>query len=248
MAEHRKLVDVAAAGLSLAAGTAAGRSLEPASAVLEVVQVVREYWSGRQERLVRTLLQEAYLATSTDRGAFADFKGMFERGDLRSENAKNIFVQTVKTAEDVIDEAVLPALAMLMREYQRSGRPVDGFFRGLSRTLKDLAAEEYDTFRAIACTAPRRGGVNAAVRLSQAGPSTAYALEVTNPGITIMDRLPVSCAAKHARHVFHLMQVNNLAERQTLTGAGISADEIQSIVVERSVAERIAALVDPGRS
>jgi hypothetical protein len=143
------VLGVGAAAGTTVAGIMSGDPLTATAGFLDLVQRAAEYYRARQERVVRRLLEEAYLANSSDSGAFSEFRALFASGDLKSESAKNVFLQTVRVAEAAVDEAVLPALAMLMRHYVHEGRRYDGFFRANSRLLQELSADEYASFAAL---------------------------------------------------------------------------------------------------
>jgi hypothetical protein len=137
------LVGVAAAATATVGGVVGHDPAAVASGLYDFVERAASFLRQRQQRVVEKLLQDAYFANGSDAGAFAEFRGLFSGDTARSNIAKNIFLQSVRVAEAAVDEAVYPALALLMRQYVREGWPYDGFFRSCSRLLQELSAEEY---------------------------------------------------------------------------------------------------------
>lgn len=239
-------IGIAAGGATLAAGVVAKDPLTAGAGVLAIVQQLREFNGARQVRIVKELLETTYGQVSTDRGALAEYKGLLEGGDLKSEKAKAVFLQTVRAAEGSVDESVYPALAMLMREYVREGRSADGFFRGVSRTLQDLSADEYKGLRAIVLGVVEWPGPTSVVRRLRVIP-TGYVVQVTDPGTSkARGAKDVACLQEHAAHIFHLLDVNDLAEWQTdLIAVGADSAETHAIAMHQDVAKRIATLIAP---
>lgn len=237
---------------SLAAGAVALDPLSTAAAIGDLVQSLQAYTSDRRARLLRRLLDEAYFANTSDEGAYAEFKAMFEGGESKSESSKAVFIDTVRAAETVVDEAVLPGLAMAMREYQREGRRPDGFFRGWTRTLMDLSGTEYAALhvlsRALAQRMQSKGYVlvrERAVRLhvDYIGPASAQPV----PGKVVIasasKRSPGSlrvevpdCHGLEAERIFHLFDANGLARF-------VASSERLAIEMPPATAERIARLL-----
>ncbi len=235
------------AGLELAAGLARGDALSIAAAASGAIDWLREHNLRRQERIVQKLLQDAYFQNSSDPGAYSEFKGLFEGGDLKSQNAKDVFLLTVRTAEATVDDAVLPALAMLMREYQREGKKADSFFRAVSRLLQDLSADEFASLRALTSGVVARRSDSAVRRMRLPGTAITYEVEVTSPGTYATDRSKVECSPDHVAHLFHLLDVNGLGDLQHDQLVGGDASETHVILVRLETAWRMAALMPTRR-
>jgi hypothetical protein len=151
MSDRPEVTEVAAVVASLASAGASGDALGVGGGILEVVQIAKRFFRERQGRIVLRLLDEAYGATSSDPGAFAEFRALFTSGGLKSEHAQAVFIQSVRAAESAVDDAVLPVLAMLLREYQRAGM-MDWYFRSACRVFQDLSADELAELRARVCS------------------------------------------------------------------------------------------------
>lgn len=239
-------IGIAGSAAGAMAAAAAGDPVSASAGILEVVQRIGDFHRARQVRILKALLLETYGQTSADRGAFAEYAGLFDTGELRSDVAKEVFLQSVRAAEAAVEEAVYPALAMLMREYVREGKRADGFFRGISRTLQDVSADEYESLRAIVVGVARWPGPTAIVRRLRKIPE-GYFIQVTDPGMTkARGAVDVSSRQEDAAYLFHLLEVNNLAERQRdLAVIGTDTTETNAITMHQDIGRRIAALVDP---
>jgi hypothetical protein len=127
----------AAGGLVAASKPAA--LLAPVAAA---VNLLYEEFEGRQKARIERILTEGYFATSSDRGFLASIKA-----ELEDPRTRDILMETVRAELESVSDAVTPALAMLMREYKRSGRRVDAFFRGFCRVMQELAGDEIGELR-----------------------------------------------------------------------------------------------------
>jgi hypothetical protein len=63
--------------------------------------------------------------------------------------ARKVILNHMRALMDDPDEAVIPALGTLGQMYVRQSRPIDAFFRGMTRLLLDLSAAEYDCLKAL---------------------------------------------------------------------------------------------------
>lgn len=250
--QDKPLLDVVAGAASVAASVVARDPLSLVAGLSDFVQSVWHYNTTRQARLLQSLLEEAYLANSSDEGAYADLRGLLEGAADRSENAKVVFIDTVRAAESAVDEAVLPGLAMAMREYQREGRRPDGFFRGFTRTLMDLSRDEYLALQAI-CRglATRLRGKRhhisqerfVRLHIDYSGPASAQPAPgkviVTHTSEGMGDPLKVEvpdCPGLHAEHVLHLLEVNGLVRQAT-------TKKQRAVDIGISTAEQMARLL-----
>jgi hypothetical protein len=254
------VLGVAAATASLAGGAASGDLLSATAGFMEVVQHAADFLRRRQERIVRKLLEDAYFTSGSDSGAFSEFRALFTSGDLKSEDAKNVFVQTVRAAEAAVDEAVYPALAMLMRQYVREGRRYDGFFRSCSRLFQELSADEYASFAAlIKRIAGARFDDAATVHVDtvvasareewttvpEGAPTEGmYAILSSSSAFTSNSVTPsrsiaaVGCDPSHVERLSLLLDSGGLAQRYSRT-----RDTGMYLQIKAGIAKRIAAFV-----
>lgn len=136
----------------LAVAVAAGRAGIPAAAAasFDIIELVRGLIEESSRRKVQELLDEAYFANAPDAGAAAHLRAVLEEPKFR-----RVLVETVRAKLEALADEVTPALAMLMREYERTGKEPDWFFRGLCRVLQDLSREEFAELLAFLGTLAR---------------------------------------------------------------------------------------------
>lgn len=135
---------VAAAG-GFAAGDPTGLAVGVSSAIASVrdlVSAARDVYSKWQNRRVERLLEEAYFENAPDSTVGVELATL-----LQHPHAQAVLIESIRASLESISEAVVPALGLLMREYQRTGKEPDVFFRGVCRVLQELTAEEYADFR-----------------------------------------------------------------------------------------------------
>lgn len=130
----------------LGAAAAAGPAGIPAAAAasFDIIERVRGLVEENSRRKVQELLDEAYFANAPDVGASAHLSAVLEDSKFR-----RVLVETVRAKLEALADEVTPALAMLMREYERTGKEPDWFFRGFCRVLQDLSPEEFFEFREL---------------------------------------------------------------------------------------------------
>ena len=143
-ARMKPAAKVAIKSSQLAVAVAAGSSGIPAAAAasFDIIELVRGFMEESSRRKVQELLDEAYFANAPDAGASAHLRAVMENPKFR-----RVLVETVRAKLEALADEVTPALAMLMREYERTGREPDWFFRGLCRVLQDLSPEEFVELR-----------------------------------------------------------------------------------------------------
>jgi hypothetical protein len=136
-----------AAALGEVAGELAKGAAGLPGAAAGFVGLVGEAWAMLQEAnraKVQALLEEAYFANGPDETAMAHFRGL-----LQDPKYRRVLVETVRAKLEALADEVTPALAMLMRDYERTGRPPDWFFRAFCRVLQDLSADEFVELREL---------------------------------------------------------------------------------------------------
>ena len=111
---------------------------------------------------------------------------------------RNVTYQALRHVRDALDDAVVPALAVLTRDYTiPTVKRADAFLRGTSDLLRDLSAEEYDALvRTIALLADHaardEGHIGVAVS-ADAKPQIAMTLGGSQR--TATTNAPESCGA-----------------------------------------------------
>jgi hypothetical protein len=133
-----KALKVAMKATELAATVATPTPLGLGAGALQVIDLVSGMVEEVRRRKVQELLQEAMLANAPDAGAAA-----LLRAHLQDEKFQRVLVEAVRAKLEALADEVTPALAMLMREYERTGQAPDWFFRSVCRALQDLSGEEY---------------------------------------------------------------------------------------------------------
>lgn len=138
---------VAAATAGIALGGAVGAvvgaflgSVAP-DAVTKLLALLR----AREERVARAYLNNL-LNDDSDSS-----EGARERAEklASSEAGARVIADHMRKLASVVDEAILPALAALGREYTTASKPIDRFFRSATSLLTALSADEALAVRAI---------------------------------------------------------------------------------------------------
>ena len=62
---------------------------------------------------------------------------------------KRVVIESIRRVDESLDDAIIPSLGRLAREYLNEHLPPDGFFRGLSRMLSDLSGEEFRALQSL---------------------------------------------------------------------------------------------------
>jgi hypothetical protein len=129
----------AAGGLACTDPVKLAVALPPAiKSARQLILAARDAYSQWQNRRVEQLLEEAYFENAPDE-TVAVVLATF----LEDPRAQAVLIESIRAALESLSEAVLPALAVLMREYQRTGKEPDAYFRGVCRVLQELTADEY---------------------------------------------------------------------------------------------------------
>jgi hypothetical protein len=197
----------------------------------------------RKKTRAQAWWDEVVFANASDEGAAAEVKARLNNDP----NAQDAIMTGLRDAMDATAIEVLPAIALLTREYARAGRKPDRFFRGLSRILVDLVAEEYEPLRLLmqhTATAPHsdeRSQVHLQLMPADQRPPTMETTEVACfSQIAGFAWLPVQIP--HAARLFEQLKVNGLASDIQVIGFDSPALPF-SMVMERAVAARIARLL-----
>lgn len=151
-AEAASTVSVAAAGHLF--GPAASATLKLLDSVLlqPLTQHVAERRTRRAEKFVEEFMESGHPAET------ARFLLESEMRQASAET-KDAILDSLRTLDDVVSDEVVPALAILAREYLRANRGKDRFLVGVLRLLRDVEDGEYTSLRRLvnAVTAHRTG-------------------------------------------------------------------------------------------
>jgi len=106
---------------------------------------IREFRVGQQARVATWAEAVAGEPGSTP-------EENFERLDARTshDGANDVVMESIRALLDVVDDAAVPLLGRLARQYLTEQRPVDWFFRGMANTLRELTGAEISALRAVA--------------------------------------------------------------------------------------------------
>jgi hypothetical protein len=183
---------------------------------------------------------EVVFANASDEGAAAEIKARLDNDP----NAQDAIMAGLRDAMDATAIEVLPALALLTREYARAGRKPDRFFRGLSRMLVDLVAEEYEPL----CLLMQHTAV---APHSDERSQVELHINPVDPHAPTMETTEVACWSKiagyawlpvtipHAARLFEQLKMNGLASDIHVARMDFPTRPF-SMVIERAVAARIA--------
>lgn len=222
-----------------------------ASSAWTLYQALNSAWAERRTAELQELLEEAFGANASDQGfvlgLMADFNNHPEMEEL--------FTRMLREWADRISPAVRPGLALLLREYHRTGRPADSFFRGLTRLLCELEAREYaamaDLFKVLDERLPRtsRGANPVAgptlderseyqLRVSWDEHKQTYSLWISGPQGSISSG---NFERPHLRRILRLLASNELGRGGDVGMKG----EPPVIGLERAVITHIRQLLSP---
>lgn len=118
---------------------AAGLSLLPAI-VGKFIPAVYQ----RKERDAKEWWDQVVWGTASDCGVAAEIRARADDSAVQ-----DVVVDAFKSVLEANSSDVLPALAMLTREYVRTGRPRDAFFSGVGTMLTYLSSDEYRDLRLL---------------------------------------------------------------------------------------------------
>lgn len=130
--------------VALTSGSAVGAALGSTAAAVGALGLLDRLLVERQRDRAKKFLEEAYEANVSDDGFAANIKALLERPAV-----KQVFIETLRASVEAVADEVLPPLAALFREYERTGRKPDSHFRNFCRLLEQLSPEEYSSFRAL---------------------------------------------------------------------------------------------------
>jgi hypothetical protein len=228
------------AGVSIAAGAATGG---PAGAIVaagqEVATALWDAFKGRGQR--RTAIWFATIVEQSDAMSTEEITKLINER-AADPALQGVVLDHVRHLLDAVDDCVVPALGTLAAQYLCKGRPVDDYFRGLSRVLCDLSFREFRGLQSLAnglanlgwstpirvYLAPRQEDMSVIVR------------PASGPGSD--DEPPVVQRVVSARRLIYLLKIQGLAEDDDAwlppNNTGTSM-----MVIEAPIAERIAQVV-----
>ncbi|OJH33994.1 hypothetical protein BON30_45935 [Cystobacter ferrugineus] len=174
--------------------------------------------------------------------------------ELRAKAGEPLFQEVVlenlRSLDEALDDAVVPALARLMRMYVTESRRADAFFRGVRRLLSDLTGDEYADLCSLIRWAVElasygnqdvveleyvmRDGATAPTLLGrQSGPTPPGFVVGKPPPSETMGEMP------SAQRLFHLLRVNGLGFEGSSVGPFPGAGPPSRIVFHRDVVVRM---------
>ncbi|NTX07031.1 hypothetical protein [Myxococcus sp. CA040A] len=143
-------------GVEVAIATTASQIAGPAGAATArwlmntLFDLRRDRFDRRAEQFVKEFMGSGY----PDETAQMELKAMLEGVSLP---VKGVILDSMRQLEDVVSDEVIPALALLTREYARAGRPKDRFYASLVRVLRDIEDGEYAPFRRLVAAVVKAG-------------------------------------------------------------------------------------------
>lgn len=197
----------------------------------------------RKTRLAAAWWEEVTFANASEEGVAADIKA-----HLDEPAAQETIMAGFRNVMDSISVEVIPALALLTREYLRTGRTADRFFRALGRLLVDLSAEEYETLRILMgqlATIEEDYVLTVTIHRPDEkarDPEWAAGLisisgGLTDKGWAVNRRIPL---LPHASHIFKELKAQGIAH--DYSSGSISTGPL-GMLIAREVAARIAPLL-----
>lgn len=161
-----------------------------------------------------------------------------------------------RAAMDALDPSVVPILARLVVWYR--AEPLDPFFRGASRVLRDLTAGDLEELRVMLAFAGTAGS-GPAIRVEHNGAAQACIAHshLVKEGETHVDgvrQLAPELAPRDAWvRLFDLLERHGLARRaETLSSAmgrlDVDPNASIALILRRDMVERLANLVGPPAS
>lgn len=97
----------------------------------------------RREQDVALLMQELLWQVGDDAAIAVEIEARIRA----SEEVQDAVLAQVRRVLEGVDRRVVPALALIARPVIQGSAKADAFFRGFSRVLADLSADEYDILR-----------------------------------------------------------------------------------------------------
>lgn len=185
-----------------------------AGSAVTLLSTAKALWSdwmdARQEQWLRHLIEKV----SPD-----DLKDIVENQIKHDPRKKSAILESLRALSQALDDAVIPALAALTAEYIRDDKAADGFFRGITRLLSDISAEELDSLRSL---------VRALMDADYKGPSLEVHYLPATPGYSgeapdaVRLKLPgpsengqpvyeaLKARVPHGMRLFHLLKTYNI--------------------------------------
>lgn len=163
-------------------------------------------------------------------GSVDGLRLLTELGD--TEWSKNAIFAALRHVNEAIDDAVIPALGRLLREYLGCGKRIDWYFRGVQRVLSDLTPEEFEQLKIFLDYVFN-------LRLDDVDTFTAvFDQKVRSDVVSIqgIDDVKGGPSLSESRRLFHLIRTHGLA-----TGGGDPESQVLKMRVDTM--QRLAQLV-----
>jgi hypothetical protein len=127
---------------------------------------------------------------------------------------QEVIVESARAVDECLEDAVVPALARLTRQYASNQTKADSFFRGMRRLLSDLSEEEFAAFRAFVDRILREplppGQLVVELVYEDVFPSPIPQLFMFKGQGKAQERVLIGEFGRVAR-LFHLLKLNDLA-------------------------------------
>jgi hypothetical protein len=230
-----------------AAADVAALAFPPAALMhvaVDLFESILQHARERREREAQAWLAEVLWQSGDDAANAVEIEAKIRS----SEEAQDAILAELKRILEGVDRRVHPALALLTRAVVQGRAKADAFFRGFSRTLADLSAEEYEILRDMIRLGLERVPTDpvllmlAVTRDPETGAEqwTVDAHEVeTAVGAYPGERSIIKGHSSVARRLFSLLEVNGLATTD-IGVAQSAAGRPNGISIDRDVAQRMA--------
>ena len=262
MSDKKDVIKDAVVSVGAWAGTTAGAALITGAdartvavataaagmaALIDKLGSIHDIWTRdrRMKMLVGYAGQDADAATAVadlDEHAHEDW-------------AKPLIFETLRRLNDALDDAVLPAMGRLLRAYISEGQPIDNVYRGLARVLADVSGEEFVSLQKLMAALsdssvdrdpldvmvlPEPGENFASIEAQQrdrVGVSKRAPNSDTGDG-PVEERYELIPEVGHARRLFHLLILHQLAQ-----DSGLLAFGVDPIAMSKDRAKRIVEII-----
>jgi hypothetical protein len=217
-----RLGDAASAAVTAGAAALATGSTPEAAAIQAAAAAAAPLFGKLASRILqwRDTRRQKWLRSVLHSERTDDVASMSEFLDQNAEEewVKHVVLESVRRVDEATDDAVIPALGRLARQYLDGKQAPDSFFRGLSRVLSDLGEDEFAALQAL---------ISFALQSSVERPLTFIVFDQDRVTL-IRKRNPPADSGENwepvgnfvgARHVLHLLIVNGLAVEPNLLGS-----------------------------
>lgn len=237
---------VGAAGAAVAAGLVAREAPGAAGVVLsgvvgaalaEVQKVLKSRRDDRRQQWTLSILQGL-------NGETLDQAAQKLSEMAIDPNVQEALIQCASELDQALDDAVVAPLGVLTSFYIRTSRKPDRFFRGFSRLLRELDAQELEMLRWIAQNATERPGTQDPVDVFiDRGNGNLYVRVWAGPGVELGIGQVELTPPVSARPLLHSLKVHGLVIEE-IAGPINSRGGPDVAAIRRKVAEEMHRILD----